>query len=389
MSPSAHTSDVLPTLFLPAERAEDPGLLRQIMLIENEPLAMALLDASLGFAMVLNRHRQIVHINDAFATHLRGRGTGLTVGQRPGEAMHCIHAAETQGGCGTTEACRFCGAAQTLASGLRGHTRVSECRIQTDDAGDDLDLLVRVTPLDVRGEPFLILSALDISHEKRRQALERVFFHDITNTAGGINGLAGLIHAVPSEATARKYSPLLAAASRSLLDEIATQSQLSAAEHGELAVRPQLFRATPLLEELVALCGAHPVGQGRHVKIADDSENVLLHTDRVLLMRVLANLVKNALEAELVGSTVTLRVMRSGNDVVCEVRNPAVMPRAVQLQLFQRSFSTKGVGRGLGSYSVRLLAERYLRGSVSFESAPGVGTVLRVRCSRVLESTPM
>jgi sensor histidine kinase regulating citrate/malate metabolism len=47
--------------------------------------------------------------------------------------------------------------------------------------------------------------------------------------------------------------------------------------------------------------------------------------------------------------------------------------------IFQRSFSTKGFGRGLGTYSIRLLTERYLKGSVSFTSSALSGTIFRVR----------
>ena len=61
------------------------------------------------------------------------------------------------------------------------------------------------------------------------------------------------------------------------------------------------------------------------------------------------------------------------------VHNPNPMPRNVQLQVFQRSFSTKGSGRGLGTYSMKLLSERYLGGRVSFESNEESGTVFRAR----------
>ena len=60
------------------------------------------------------------------------------------------------------------------------------------------------------------------------------------------------------------------------------------------------------------------------------------------------------------------------------MHNPSVMPRDIQLQVFQRSFSTKGSGRGLGTYSVRLFTEKYLGGSISFRSAEGEGTTFRV-----------
>jgi len=56
------------------------------------------------------------------------------------------------------------------------------------------------------------------------------------------------------------------------------------------------------------------------------------------------------------------------------------MHEDVQLQLFQRSFSTKsGTGRGVGSYSVKLLTEKYLRGTVTFSSSEAQGTTFTVR----------
>jgi signal transduction histidine kinase len=47
----------------------------------------------------------------------------------------------------------------------------------------------------------------------------------------------------------------------------------------------------------------------------------------------------------------------------------------VATRIFQRSFTTKAEpGHGLGTYSMRLLAERYLDGQVVFESTPEKGT---------------
>ena len=66
-------------------------------------------------------------------------------------------------------------------------------------------------------------------------------------------------------------------------------------------------------------------------------------------------------------------------EVVFAVHNTEVMPEEVQLQVFQRSFSTKGQpGRGIGTYSMKLLGERYLGGKVSFTSQPSEGTTFRL-----------
>jgi sensor histidine kinase regulating citrate/malate metabolism len=53
------------------------------------------------------------------------------------------------------------------------------------------------------------------------------------------------------------------------------------------------------------------------------------------------------------------------------------MPPEIQLQVFQRSCSTKGDGRGTGTYSIRLLSS-YLLGAASFSSTPEEGTTFHV-----------
>jgi sensor histidine kinase regulating citrate/malate metabolism len=50
------------------------------------------------------------------------------------------------------------------------------------------------------------------------------------------------------------------------------------------------------------------------------------------------------------------------------------MPEEVKLQVFKRSFSTKGKGRGLGTYSIKLLTEKFLKGKVYFISEENFGT---------------
>ena len=85
-------------------------------------------------------------------------------------------------------------------------------------------------------------------------------------------------------------------------------------------------------------------------------------------------MLKNALEACRSGQSVLAGCREVGGCVQFWVHNPSFIPREVQLQLFQRSFSTKGTGRGLGTYSMKLLSERYLKGQVFFTSTPEAGT---------------
>ena len=90
-------------------------------------------------------------------------------------------------------------------------------------------------------------------------------------------------------------------------------------------------------------------------------------------------MIKNALESSNEGDKVTAGSRINENEIEFYIHNNVFMPDEVQLQIFQRSFSTKGTGRGLGTYSIKLLSEKYLRGKVLFESSEGNGTTFYAR----------
>jgi sensor histidine kinase regulating citrate/malate metabolism len=85
------------------------------------------------------------------------------------------------------------------------------------------------------------------------------------------------------------------------------------------------------------------------------------------------------LEATKAGGTVSLGAEVNAADCTFWCQNDGAIPREVALQIFQRSFSTKGRGRGIGTYSIKLLGERYLGGQVSFTSMPETGTRFQIR----------
>ena len=363
----------LPTAFAPAERATDQELDEARQFFEK---LYALSDVMAGVPelfVVLNPQRQIVFANRTMLRLFGAEQGSQIYGQRPGEAVGCIHATEETGGCGTTEFCRECGAARAILNSLGGKESVQECRIVLCN-GDALDLRASATPIMLEDQQFSLFALSDISHEKRRRVLERLFFHDVLNTAGGMLGIAEILRDASADEL-DELKTIVIDLSERLVDEIKAQQILSAAENGDLAVSPRPIEALALLRATVDTYTHHEAVQGRYLSLDPMAENVRFVNDPILVRRVLGNMVKNALEACAPGETVTLSAVRHGAEVWFSVHNPKAMPRSVQLQIFQRSFSTKGVGRGLGTYSIKLFTERFMHGRAFFTSTPEEGTL--------------
>ncbi len=367
------------TKFAPAERAAITILHEQARQIEDIALLESIFSAVPNAVVVLNHERQIVYANVALRNLLNISDWHDIVGMRLGEAVNCIHAFESEGGCGTTDFCSQCGAVQAMLNAQKGKADVQECRILANNEEDvqAFDLRVWATPVKFGDETFTIFSMSDISNEKRRRVLERIFFHDIINTAGAIQGLVDMFITLEDPADLRDLDvdKMLVSASTQLVDEIQAQSQLMAAESGELEVKPTEFETKTLLYQLIDLYCNHIVAEDRSIRLDPQSQNINISSDRALLGRVVGNMIKNALEASGVGETVTVGCEQYFDYVRFWVHNTKVMPKHIQLQVFQRSFSTKGDGRGLGTYSMKLLTENYLQGRVSFESTPEKGTI--------------
>ncbi|MCC6650959.1 MAG: sensor histidine kinase [Candidatus Eisenbacteria bacterium] len=367
------------TAFASAARADIEQLERQRAAFMADPTAAAVLDAMPGPAMILNRNRQILIANHLLRETLSPDDADRIIGMRPGEALHCIRSSERPGGCGTAPACSQCGAVGAIIESLATHKRITrECRIRTYGVvdGGACDFRVHSTWLQVAGVEFVVFALEDISSEKRRALLERTFFHDLLNTCGGLQNLATILATDKLEpAVEVEWKHEISLLSGIAVDQIQSQRQLLAAERGELGPSIEAVDIAGLLEAQVTLYRHSPVCEGRHI-LLENVRHGSIHTDPTLLGRVVGNLVKNALEATPPGGTVTVSAELDGNELTASVHNDGVIPEAIQLQIFQRSFSTKGgAGRGIGTYSVKLLTERYLKGQAQFVSNDRIGTL--------------
>lgn len=220
-----------------------------------------------------------------------------------------------------------------------------------------------------------LFAEMRIARERRRN-LENIFFHDVLNVIGSIRGAAELLLEHDPADKRELYGIILEAADQTL-DEINTQKTMAEMENHDLRAEFTPVEARSILEQVLERYQHHKTCRQRVVELDAGSEAVLFVSDPALLTRVLGNMLKNALEAVEAGERVTAGCSATRGGVEFWVHNPGVIPAEVRQELFRRTVSTKGRGRGLGTYSIRVLSD-HLKGNVSFSSSEAEGTTFRV-----------
>jgi K+-sensing histidine kinase KdpD len=362
-------------------RTSESNILSEKELITSQKLFSDIFSAISGVSAIINNNRQIVYANNDFLDLLGLKSLEPILGKRLGETVSCIHSEEQPSGCGTSKSCEYCGAVNAIMESQRTNNKsVSEAFISSYINGKQIswDLKISSSPIILADQVFYVLSLKDISSEKRLRALERTFFHDLLNIAGGLNGLLTILKMGTDPEEMEDLISRSEEASQCIIDEILMYSQLRAAENGDIRLKIEKVSSISILKDAISRICYHEVGRDKEISIDVNSADIYFQTDRIILERVLINLLKNALEATANNGQVKTGVESDGEKIRFYVHNEGSIPQNIQMQIFNRSFSTKGVGRGIGTYSVRLMTENYLKGRVRFTSNEVSGTVFTV-----------
>lgn len=215
------------------------------------------------------------------------------------------------------------------------------------------------------------------SNVERSRLLERLFFHDLLNLAGSLRGFIELLQDGNLQ-DKQQVTRLLEETTEHIIDEIETQQILSAAEHRKLTVNAEYLQVRPLLDTLLAIYRHHQCIGNRNLILSEPVDDFLLHSDPALLIRILGNLIKNALEATPPAGTVRMACKEDGDEAVFIVNNPGEIPVQVRKKIFRGRVSTKSRNRGLGLHSIQLLVD-VLGGKVEVTSSADEGTTFQVR----------
>ncbi len=332
-------------------------------------------DAFSHIFYIVNDQRQIVLSNIRFKKMADSHKLEEVLGLRTGDALGCLNAKYSPYGCGSAHECKGCGALATITKAFNTNAKVtSEAQITLEDnPGHQLSLEITATPFVHNRRRYLYVSAIDIEEKQRKEIMEKIFFHDVLNLMTSMQGCLEIMESMGAEGRER-FFPRLKDISNQLMDEINAQHELVKAENNQLVPNVMLTDSLQVIEDVKRKMSTSKVAEEKAIVLDSISDKLTVKTDTLLLSRVLINMTKNALEASGKGESIVLKAQKISGGVRFSVHNNAVIPDQVRFNIFKRSVTTKGKGHGLGTYSMRLLGERYLNGQVGFSTDKKTGT---------------
>jgi signal transduction histidine kinase len=164
---------------------------------------------------------------------------------------------------------------------------------------------------------------------------------------------------------------------KTLIQQIDTMSSIASA-FSNFAKMPAQQNETLNVVYIVKL--ALDIFNEDFISFTAESEEIIAKLDRTQLIRVVTNLVKNAIQAmsETQNPKINIHVGSANNHVVITVAdNGAGVSEENLEKVFEPKFTTKTSGMGLGLAMVKNIVETY-KGSITFTSEKGKGTVFKV-----------
>lgn len=223
--------------------------------------------------------------------------------------------------------------------------------------------------------------------ERLREDVERMVRHDLRNPLGALVGLADLLLDDP-ELTPTQLEILrrIVLAGGRVTRIVENSLALHAMERGTFKLLPQRVDCAAMLRDLSHEFEGVARARGQMIRLLCDAAPlppdrvVNVQSSKALIESVVANLLKNAIEASADDSVITM-ALHDASPLRIDVKNPGAVDQDMLPRLFKRYETSKPGGSGIGLYSARLVVNT-LGGEIWCEPSPEGDTTFSLTLPR-------
>lgn len=248
--------------------------------------------------------------------------------------------------------------------------------------GSPLEVRVTETMFESEGTPLRLITVVDVTEQRRlecsKKSAERIIRHDLRDYIASLANAAEIMNALHDDKPASdEMLEYIRATVVQTMDLMESGQQAFLMEEGLYTLTPQPVELHDMVHHIVRMLEpmAHNAGVAIETELPSLDEPAVLNGERSLIARAVANLLRNALEAESSGARVLIRGEIGEHDITIKVHNPTAVAPAVRERFFEKYVSSRNSGAGLGTYIAKLIMKLH-GGSIAMHTSEDDGTTV-------------
>ena len=244
------------------------------------------------------------------------------------------------------------------------------------------------------GSQIILVAMEDITErrlaEKMREDIERITRHDLKTPLNPIISIPEILlmdaNLTPEQVD---WIQLIKTSGHRMLNIIDSSLSLYKMEQGTYIVTPVPFNLFPLIADIGKELATEITKKRLRLvtQLNDPSSNTsdgfMLNGEAMLCYTMLANLIKNAIEASPPDETITVSCDQDAVWNYVGIHNKGAVPEKIKAGFFDKYVTHgKKTGTGLGTYSAQSAA-RTQHGDISMQSSEEAGTLITISLPKI------
>ncbi len=216
-----------------------------------------------------------------------------------------------------------------------------------------------------------------------REDVESITRHDLKSPLNGIIGMPRIVADEGVTDTQRRHLKMIEECGYKMLNMINLSLDLLKMERGKYELRPETIDLAAIVRRIIEELAILIEDQELDVQLIIDGvaaggdEAFSATGDPLLCYSMLANLMKNAMEAAPLDSKLSV-ALEQGDQTRIVVHNMGAVPPEIRDVFFEKyTTSGKSKGSGLGAYSAKLIADTH-GGAITMETSEEAGTTIAI-----------
>ncbi len=219
-----------------------------------------------------------------------------------------------------------------------------------------------------------------------REDVEHITRHDLKTPLNAIIGLPDLLALKgPVNAEQEKLIGMIKESGYKMLNMINRSLDIFKMEQGIYHFQPKpvdiLHTVTNITVEIRDIAWSKRLSLKilLHGETPAPEDSFIVIAEELLCYSMLANLIKNAIEASPDKEQITVSLSEEPDEAVIRIHNKGAVPEDIRDRFFEKYVTSgKTTGTGLGTYSARLMAE-IQKGRISMTTSESEGTTITIR----------